>query len=474
MSYSIKRAAKALLRKGLSVRQDGPILELQSAHSHAGPPIEVLLAPGHPLDARAAQQLVDFASTRHPAGGRVVRAFATPDLHPGSLVPVGCVVATTTDLVIPAAIGTDINCGMRLHVADISVNQLMAKRDDWLEPLKGDFLLGTRDLPMTTAQVRAMLEGGPLAWCEALRDDPLGLLASSDRQQLEAELERSYGLGSADGDASLAPSTMLPSDRSSIRDSFLGTIGGGNHFVELQTVAEVVDRKRAFNWGIRPGQVAVMAHSGSRGVGVAIGRRWIERARELWPKEIRQPTNGIFSLHGEMAERYLTAMNTAANYAAVNRLLLLEIVRHRFRQVFGESLAMPLVFDVPHNIIAREHGMFVHRKGATPACAEQPVLIPGSMGHASYLMVGHGNDRYLRSASHGAGRKLSRGKMHQLAKRGGELGLDAVECITLKQERVIQEAPAAYKDIDEVVDVQASVGIASPVARLQPIMTFKA
>jgi len=166
-------------------------------------------------------------------------------------------------------------------------------------------------------------------------------------------------------------------------------------------------------------------------------------------------------------------MNTAANYAAVNRLLLLEMVRTRFRQAFGMELEMPLVFDVPHNIITFEQGAFVHRKGATPAAVGQPVLIPGSMGQPSYVMVGHGNDDFLRSASHGAGRKHSRGEMFGMAKRGDDLGLEAVECITLKQERLVQEAPAAYKNVDEVVDVQAQVGIASPVARLRPVLTVK-
>ncbi len=197
------------------------------------------------------------------------------------------------------------------------------------------------------------------------------------------------------------------------------------------------------------------------------------RARELWPLDSPHPETGIFALHGDAAHSYLSAMNTAANYAAVNRLLLAELVRDRLRETFGRELEIPLVFDVPHNIVGIEDGSFVHRKGATPAHAGQPVLIPGSMGQPSYLMVGQGNERFTRSASHGAGRKLTRGRMHHMAKRGEDLGLAEVACITLKAERVIQEAPAAYKNIDAVIDVQVEAGIARPVARLRPVMTFK-
>lgn len=259
-----------------------------------------------------------------------------------------------------------------------------------------------------------------------------------------------------------------------IRDSFMGTIGGGNHFVEIQEVVEILDRGWAFRWGVRRNQLAVMVHSGSRSVGVAVGNAWMSHARETWPEGEPYPENGIFALHGEAAQRYVVAMNTAANYAAVNRLLLAEIVRDRIREVFSRELEAPLVFDVPHNVVTRESGLFVHRKGATPAFEGQPVLVPGSMGQSSFLMVGHGNARFLRSASHGAGRKLSRGRMHHMAKRGEDLGLAGVECITLKEERVIQEAPTAYKDIGPVIDVQAKMGIASPVVRFRPIMTFKA
>lgn len=473
MSPSSSRALRALLRRGLVVERDQTIVRVRAVDAPHAPVAEVLLPEDHPLDGKALAQLARFAAVRHPEGGHVQRAFATPDFHPGSTVPVGCVLATSRDLVVPDAIGTDINCGMRLHVADLSVDELLARKPEWVPLLQGDLLLGTRDLPMTVAQVRGIFRAGPLGWIDQTRRRPLGLMARTSLDQLEAELERSFGLGSADGDDGLAPPDMLPASRDVVRDCFMGTIGGGNHFVELQVVDEIIDRQWAFAWGVRKHQVAFMIHSGSRRVGVVVGDTWMQHARRAWPAGEPHPPEGIFALHGDAAQRYVVAMNTAANYAAVNRLLLAELVRDRLRETFSRELEAPLVFDAPHNLVTREHGAYVHRKGATPAYAGQPVLVPGSMGQPSFLMVGHGNPRYLQSASHGAGRSVSRRRMHQLAKRGDDLGLAAVECITLKEERIIQEAPAAYKAIGPVVDVQARAGIASPVARLRPLVTFK-
>ena len=265
----------------------------------------------------------------------------------------------------------------------------------------------------------------------------------------------------------------MPDDREVVRDPGIGTVGGGNHFVELQVVDEILDRRQAYQLGVKQGAVTAMIHSGSRLVGVHVGGQWSARAKALWPKGTRHPESGIYPVHGEEAATYLEAMSTAANYASVNRLLLGELVRLRMREVYGGDVEVPLVFDVPHNIVLREGDRYIHRKGATPAHAGQPVLIPGSMGHPSFLMVGLGNDRYLRSASHGAGRALTRYAMRQ-KQRQGDLGLDGVECITLKEERLIQEAPAAYKPIQPVIDIQVEAGIVAPVARLRPLLTFKA
>jgi len=473
MVRSNERVFKALARDGIAASKEGPVFRVKLAAAEA-PEAEVLLPEGFPLESKAVKQLVAFAAVQHPAGGEVRAAFATPDFHPGATVPVGAVVATSPDMVIPQAIGTDIQCGMRLHVSDLSLDRFSAGRRQLVDLLKGDLLLGTRDLPMRVSSMKALFEGGCMSWLEEVKADPLGRLSGASMSQLAGELDLIYGMGSYDGSSRWAPSSMVPADREVVRDPSLATVGGGNHFVEMQVVEEVIDRSKGFAWGIREGQVVFMIHSGSRLAGVAIGNAWIERAKKEWPKGLSYPRDGIFPLHGDSAQEYLVAMNSASNYASVNRLLLGELVRLRLREVFGADVEAPLLFDVPHNVVLKERGLLVHRKGATPAHRDQPVLIPGSMGHASFLMVGLGNERYLSSASHGAGRSKTRYEMRHRDKQGGDLGLAGVECITLKQERLVQEAPAAYKAIVPVVDVQAEVGIVGPVARMRPLLTFKA
>jgi tRNA-splicing ligase RtcB len=467
----MSRIFKALMRQGLLVDGDGDVYRVRRRDDPSGLAAEVLLPRGFPLEGKALQQLMNFASVSHPAGGAVCKACATPDIHPGDEVPVGAVVCTTPDLVIPQAIGTDINCGMRLHVADLDLAEFEAKRAQLVAALRGDLLLGSRDLPMSGRSMSSIFASGALGWVEATRHDPLGLLAKSDFGQLEDELGRVHELGSGNGDVLEAPPGLVVAPDDVIRDPNLATVGGGNHFVEFQVVDDVADRRRAFEWGIRVGQVAIMIHTGSRGVGVHVGRHWADRARTLWPSTTRYPESKIFALYGTEAHAYMRAMHTAANYAFVNRLLIAEMVRLRMRELFGD-LALPLVYDVPHNVVFREGGLNVHRKGATPAHAGQPVLIPGSMGHPSFVLEGLGCERFAASASHGAGRAIDRFSMGR--RDPAALGLDGVHCVTLREERLIEEAPAAYKEIGPVVDVQVEAGIATPVARLRPLMTFKA
>ncbi len=463
------RVFKALARNGLDVSKDGPIYRVKKRGTDA-PDAEVLLPQGFPIERKAFAQLASFAAVEHPDGGRVCRACATPDFHPGALVPVGAIVASS-DLVIPQAIGTDINCGMRLHTTDLGVDAFVAGKDALIDKLRGDLLLGTRDVRATVDTMREAFRAGAPGWVDGSRQRPLGVMARCDLDQVEREVERIYAGGVAEGDPRWAPPDLLPRQRDVVRDGGLGTVGGGNHFVEVQVVDEVTDSRTAWQWGVRVGQIAIMIHTGSRQVGKAVGVRWAEIARERWPKQHRFPE--IFSLRGDDATEYVAAMNTAANYATVNRLVIAELVRQRLREVFGD-VAAPLVFDVPHNIVTREDGLFIHRKGATPAYPEQPVLIPGSMGHPSHLMAGLGSERFLNSCSHGAGRAVTRFDMTRRGRPDRALGLDGVECITLRRERLLEEAPAAYKEIGPVVDVQVEQGLVRSVAVLRPLLTFKA
>lgn len=300
-----------------------------------------------------------------------------------------------------------------------------------------------------------------------------GQFANMDINKLMEDSNRIYDLGSVTGNEKYAPESLTNPELELVRDQSLATLGRGNHFLEIQYVEEILDKKTAFDLGIKKNQVVMMIHSGSRSVGGHVGSYWEWRAREAWPKESKWPEGHIFALHGkEIVEEYITAMNTAANYAFVNRLVIAEVSRLLSSSILGEKYSnMPLVFDLPHNIVQKENGMNIHRKGACPAHENQIVLIPGSMGHPSYILKGQGNKRFLSSASHGAGRALNRFSM---GRNKAELKLEGVECYSLKEERKIEEAPGAYKDIGPVIDSQVKMNVVFKVAKLIPICTFKA
>lgn len=466
-----KRLARALLREGIEIQQDGPIYKIRRA-SHDGPAAEILLPDGFPLETKAVKQLAAFASVEHPDGGHVCAACATPDFHPGNVVPVGCVVATTNDMVIPQAIGTDINCGMRLDWIDVTVDQFLSRKKELVDLLRGDLLLGTRDLPMTPATLRAIYEHGAYGWDDEMRKNPMGLMKRASLHHLALDAKCStWHRGSFMSDTKWVED-RIDDSRDVIRDADLGTVGGGNHFVEIQVVEEILDYGAMQQWGynLKVGQLAFMTHTGSRSVGKGIGTRWSEIAKERWPKGHKWPE--VFALAGEDAFDYMNAMGCAANFAAVNRVVLAAMVRDRFRQIHGE-VGSDCFYDVSHNIVTREDDGFLHRKGATPAEVGQPVLIPGSMGHPSFITQGLGNERFLRSASHGAGRSRTRFEMGRKGRPDFDLGLDGVECITLREERLLEEAPAAYKDIAPVVKIQAEQGLVSSVVKMRPLLTFK-
>jgi len=474
----LKRLLKALARQGLDVTHASGIYAVRLAGRDEIPAAEVLLPVELPVEAKALQQLAQLAHIRHPEGGKVERVRATPDFHPGDAgVAIGSVVRTS-GMVIPAAVGSDINCGMRLHVVDLSVDDFKRQRDRVVELMKGDYFAGTRDVTMAAATARRLFERGILGWLAETKKHPLGSVASSDFEQLQQEVDRVYLRGSLPGHLRWAPPDLVPS-QGVVRDGELATIGGGNHFVEIQWVEEICDRKLAYQWGIKAGQLAFMVHSGSRGVGKYIGRMWRDRARQAWPKGLAYPPSRLFPLSTATAPNlvadYLQAEATAANYAFVNRLLLAELLRLRLRQLYGD-LEAPLVCDLPHNLTLPDGEGWIARKGACPAEAGHPVIIPGSMGAPSYLLVGLGCSQWLNSASHGAGRLLSRFSLsrRRASRSEAELGLTGVDCVTLRSQRRIEEAPAAYKPIQPIVDAQVAAGTVKVVAKLQPLLTFKA
>lgn len=485
-----RRLLRALAREGLTVTHSGSVYTVRLTTDPSAPAAEILLPSELPLEAKAVKQLAQLASAHHPDGGGVCRVCATPDFHPGDAgVAIGSVVESE-NILIPA--GTDINCGMRLHVTDLSLDSFLAKKAAFVEKLKGDYLLGTRDVGMSASAMAAMFTHGIPAWAHEAKREPLGRMSLVDWDQVFREamsddlvdglgrpFPRVYGQGSLHGSCGWAPPDLVPEDGSPVRDDGLATVGRGNHFVEVQVVDEVVDKSRAYQWGVRKGQVAFMVHSGSRNVGRYIGGLWATKAREAWPKGVKYPESGIFTIssRSDLFDQYLAAEATASNYGFVNRALLAELLRLRLREVYGPSVEAPLVYDLPHNITLPENGKWVFRKGACPAHEGQPVIIPGSMGTSSFLCVGLGNDRWISSASHGAGRAQSRGAMGRFVRdeaHAKALGLEGVECITLREERRIEEAPNAYKDIRPIIDAQVKQGTIQTVARMRPLLTFKA
>jgi tRNA-splicing ligase RtcB (3'-phosphate/5'-hydroxy nucleic acid ligase) len=475
---NILRLLRALARQGLEVQYNEQTYSVRWANTPEAPVAEVLLPENFPVEAKALKQLANLAAVSHPGGGQVCRVCATPDFHPGDAgVAIGSIIETAGQ-VIPGAVGSDINCGMRLHVADLTVDQFLAKREHFVELMKGDYFFGKRDVTMTAQAMQALFQNGVTGWLDAQLDRPTGSVIASDLEQLGREVDRIFLNGSMAGALQWAPEELVPAS-GLVRDGGLGTIGGGNHFVEVQWVEAVENRAWAYEWGIKVGQLAFMIHSGSRSVGKYIGGMWRDRAQALWLEGEKYPESRLFPLSAtttpEAVADYLQAEATAANYAFVNRLLLAELLRLRLRQVYGDIEA-GLLYDLPHNITLPEGQGWVTRKGACPAHVGQPVIIPGSMGAPSYLLVGLGNEDWCCSASHGAGRLRSR---FDLSRQGNqeseaELGLNGVDCITLRAERRIEEAPAAYKPIAPVIKVQEEAGLVEVVARMRPILTFKA
>jgi tRNA-splicing ligase RtcB (3'-phosphate/5'-hydroxy nucleic acid ligase) len=473
------RLLRALAKQGLDVSYDDQIYTVRLTDRADAPIAEVLLPPDFPIEGKAFQQLARLTTLAHPGGGTVTRTFATPDFHPGDTgVAIGSVIQTQ-GMVVPAAVGSDINCGMRLHVVDLTIADFLAQRDKFVELMKGDYLLGTRDVTMTAATSRAMFNDGIPGWLEQMSQQPMGSVAKSDFAQLWAEIDRVQFLGSLAGNARWAPSELVPA-AGLVRDGDLGTIGGGNHFVEIQEVMEIRNPRLAYQSNVKVGQLAIAIHSGSRSVGKYIGGMWRDRAKAAWLKGYPFPQSSLFSLstttNPDLVAAYLEAEATAANYAFVNRLILAELLRLRLRQVYGD-FAAPLVCDLPHNLTFPNGDGWIVRKGACAAGAGQLLITPGSMGTPSYLLSGLGDDRYLNSAAHGAGRAISRFELTRAGANYSEsdLGLtDGVDCITLRPERRIEEAPAAYKSIDRVIDTQVAAGMVEVVAKMRPILTFKA
>jgi tRNA-splicing ligase RtcB len=445
------------------------------ADERAGRPVPArVFADAELLDAirtdRSLEQLANVATLP----GIVDAALAMPDIHQGYGFPVGGVAATATGdgVVSPGGVGYDINCGVRLLALPLTAGELGRRREPLVHEISRRVPVGAGhggSLSLRGRQLNAVLEQGPRA-----------LLRQLGTEDDLAHTESEGCLPGAD------PAAVSERARERGADQ-LGTLGSGNHFLELQRVARVIDAEAAGRFGLREDQVTVLIHSGSRGLGHQVCTDFVRRMdAALARHQIRLPDRQLACapIASPEGREYLAAMAAAANFAWANRQALTQRVREAAARVLGPVAAEKTrqVYDVAHNVAKlEEHGgrqLCVHRKGATRAFPGQAVFIPGSMGTSSFVLTGlpGAMERSFGTTCHGAGRRMSRtGARKRIA--GAELRrqLEArgivVRCPSNRG--LAEEAPFAYKDVERVVEVVERAGLAGRVAQLEPLGVVK-
>ena len=427
--------------------------------------------------------------------GIVKAAYAMPDIHQGYGLPIGAVVATDPEqggVITPGGVGYDINCGVRLLRTELTKTEVLPHLKSLVDALFAEVPTGVG----SHGKVRLTKGSEPKAVEQGARwavEQGFGLA-----EDLEAA-EASGCIEGADPDA--VSSKAFERGRAQ-----LGTLGSGNHFLEIQLVEKIYDEQAANALGLFPGQVTVLIHSGSRGFGHQVCTDYLstmERALKKYGIQLPDRQLACTPVNSVEAKAYLGAMRAAANYAWANRQCLTHWTREVFQRIFKKSprdLLMSLVYDVAHNIAkveehevdGRKMRLVVHRKGATrafppghPELPEryrsigQPVLVPGDMGRASFVLVGtQGAMREtFGSTCHGAGRMLSRSAAIRAAKgRAIERELEDTHGVYVRatgRDSVKEEMPEAYKNVQDVVTVCHNAGISKMVAKLKPIGCIK-
>ncbi|MBI2896567.1 MAG: RtcB family protein [Deltaproteobacteria bacterium] len=431
---------------------------------------------------RSLEQLANVATLP----GIVEAAFGMPDMHEGYGFPVGGVAGTELPdgVISPGGIGFDINCGVRLLVSELTREEVAPKLTELVHDMSRSiptgFGRGGRWVLSSSEMDHVLEEGVPY-------------LARKHRIGTEADLESIESGGCLEG-----ASAKHVSERAKARgQDQLGSLGSGNHFLEVEVVDEVFDAKAAKAFGLEANRIVVLIHTGSRGLGHQVCSdhvRIMDQAQSRFGLALpdRQLAGAPFS--SPEGQAYFAAMCAAANFGWCNR----QTIAHRVRDVFARffpKAELRVLYDVAHNTAKVEEisgrKLCVHRKGATrafgPSSGEipaehrgvgQPVFIPGSMGTASFVLAGTdaSRDLALSSCCHGAGRSLSRSAAkrqvagHLLRKELEERGI-VVRCPSNSE--LAEEAPKAYKDVERVVDVVHRVGLAGKVARLRPLGVVK-
>lgn len=425
--------------------------------------------------------------------GIVGRAMAMPDIHWGYGFPIGGVAAFDVDtgVISPGGVGYDINCGVRLASTGIFESEIRGKLKNLATALQQDIPSGvgsTGPIKLSDKQLKKVLkQGSPWAISQGYGDP-------SDTERTED------GGCMPEADPGAVSSRALERGRKQ-----LGTLGSGNHFMEVGVVEEIYDTSTADIFGLRPGQVTLLIHTGSRGLGHQIcDDSLAAMTKKVSQTGIKLPDRQLacMPINSSEGKAYYGAMACAANFAWINRQILMHFATESFMNALGMSprdLGMRLVYDVCHNIAkiethtveGREQILCVHRKGATRAFAPghpglgstyreagQPILIPGDMGTASYVLAGtrQAMDETFGSTCHGAGRVLSR-KAAKKATKGRpllqEMEKKGVLIRASGKGTIAEEMPEAYKDVTEVVNVVHCSGISRKVARLRPVVVIK-
>jgi len=432
---------------------------------------------------RSLDQLVNVATLP----GITRFAYAMPDVHEGYGFPVGGVAAFGAEdgVISPGGVGYDINCGVRLLASELEASAL----GPGLEGIVHDL---SRSIPSGTGR-GGKLRLGPNELDRVLQEGVPYLV------ERELALPEDIDATEAGGVLSDADPGRVSSRAKERGRGQLGTIGSGNHFVEVQVVDDVVDRRASSALGLTRGQLVVLIHTGSRGLGHQVCTDYVRTMdaslRARYAIELPDRELACAPFHSPEGKAYFGAMCAAANFAWCNRQAITQAVRSVFARAVGTQAALRVVYDVAHNMakLERHEGrlLVVHRKGATRAFGPthpetptryaevgQPVFIPGSMGTASWVLAGtdEAMTASFGSACHGAGRRMSR----TAAKRAkaGHIVRQELEALGIvvrcpRSAELAEEAPHAYKDVERVVDVVHAAGLAKRVARLKPLGVIK-
>ena len=442
------------------------------------------------LEPDAVRQLCDAASL--PPARKVL---ATADIHVGFGVPIGAVLGLQ-DAIMPPAVGYDINCGMRLLNTPFSRSEINAEKI--AADIARDVPLGEgrENVQLDKAGIEAVINQGVAAVPALAQRGGHRAWEAFDPDQFADDLQRIEENGHLPANPGAVPKTAIQKGRNQ-----LGTLGGGNHFIEIQYIQEIFDADLAKSFELFKDQIVVMIHSGSRRFGYEIADQYMNVAAARPENADRPKMLSYLPTNSGPGKSYISAMHAAANFGFTNRHIMALLVRRCFNRMFGPT-SLNLIYDVTHNMAKLEkHGgreLWVHRKGATRAFGPkrmaasvfaqtgQPIITPGSMGTASYLLVGTGDSaESLNSVNHGAGRVMSRTAARGKSRRGRIVtpalisdeqfrrSMEGVKLIAGNRSKIKEEAPGAYKDIDEVVRIVVQCGWAKPVARMVPLAVLK-